>query len=336
MNYQGTKSNKGPRSLILLIAAFAAVYIVWGSTYLSIKYAIETIPPFLMAGLRFASAGAILYLIARLSPDFERPKLVHWRTSAVVGILLLVIGNGGVVYAERFIPSSLTALLVATEPFWIVLLSWLWLKGSRPTRKAALGLILGFVGVAVLITGQGAAPAAESLGPGQLWTTLAVMAAALSWAAGSIYGLRSPVPSSALLAAGMQMLAGGVALLVVSVFAGEWSTFSFNQVSANSWYGLGYLIVFGSLIGFTAYSWLLKNAEPTMVATYAYVNPVIAVILGWLIAGESMTMQMLMGAAVVVGSVVLITSKNEVVKEQDGVSELGDACSHSAAPRFST
>jgi drug/metabolite transporter (DMT)-like permease len=336
MNYQGTKSNKGHRSLILLIAAFAAVYIVWGSTYLSIKYAIETIPPFLMAGLRFASAGAILYLIARLSPDFERPKLVHWRTSAVVGILLLVIGNGGVVYAERFIPSSLTALLVATEPFWIVLLSWLWLKGSRPTRKAALGLILGFVGVAVLITGQGAAPAAESLGPGQLWTTLAVMAAALSWAAGSIYGLRSPVPSSALLAAGMQMLAGGVALLVVSVFAGEWSTFSFNQVSANSWYGLGYLIVFGSLIGFTAYSWLLKNAEPTMVATYAYVNPVIAVILGWLIAGESMTMQMLMGAAVVVGSVVLITSKNEVVKEQDGASELGDACSHSAAPRFST
>jgi drug/metabolite transporter (DMT)-like permease len=336
MNYQGTKSNKGHRSLFLLIAAFAAVYIVWGSTYLSIKYAIETIPPFLMAGLRFASAGAILYLIARLSPDFERPKLVHWRTSAVVGILLLVIGNGGVVYAERFIPSSLTALLVATEPFWIVLLSWLWLKGSRPTRKAALGLILGFVGVAVLITGQGAAPAAESLGPGQLWTTLAVMAAALSWAAGSIYGLRSPVPSSALLAAGMQMLAGGVALLVVSVFAGEWSTFSFNQVSANSWYGLGYLIVFGSLIGFTAYSWLLKNAEPTMVATYAYVNPVIAVILGWLIAGESMTMQMLMGAAVVVGSVVLITSKNEVVKEQDGASELGDACSHSAAPRFST
>jgi drug/metabolite transporter (DMT)-like permease len=336
MNYQGTKSNKGHRSLILLIAAFAAVYIVWGSTYLSIKYAIETIPPFLMAGLRFASAGAILYLIARLSPDFERPKLVHWRTSAVVGILLLVIGNGGVVYAERFIPSSLTALLVATEPFWIVLLSWLWLKGSRPTRKAALGLILGFVGVAVLITGQGAAPAAESLGPGQLWTTLAVMAAALSWAAGSIYGLRSPVPSSALLAAGMQMLAGGVALLVVSLFAGEWSTFSFNQVSANSWYGLGYLIVFGSLIGFTAYSWLLKNAEPTMVATYAYVNPVIAVILGWLIAGESMTMQMLIGAAVVVGSVVLITSKNEVVKEQDGASELGDACSHSAAPRFST
>jgi drug/metabolite transporter (DMT)-like permease len=336
MNYQGTKSNKGHRSLILLIAAFAAVYIVWGSTYLSIKYAIETIPPFLMAGLRFASAGAILYLIARLSPDFERPKLVHWRTSAVVGILLLVIGNGGVVYAERFIPSSLTALLVATEPFWIVLLSWLWLKGSRPTRKAALGLILGFVGVAVLITGQGAAPAAESLGPGQLWTTLAVMAAALSWAAGSIYGLRSPVPSSALLAAGMQMLAGGVALLVVSVFAGEWSTFSFNQVSSNSWYGLGYLIVFGSLIGFTAYSWLLKNAEPTMVATYAYVNPVIAVILGWLIAGESMTMQMLIGAAVVVGSVVLITSKNEVVKEQDGASELGDACSHSAAPRFST
>ncbi len=166
MNYQGTTSNKGHRSLVLLIAAFAAIYIVWGSTYLSIKYAIETIPPFLMAGLRFASAGAILYLIARLSPDFERPKFVHWRTSAVVGILLLVIGNGGVVYAERFIPSSLTALLVATEPFWIVLLSWLWLKGSRPTRKAALGLVLGFVGVAVLITGQGAGAGNRKPRPG--------------------------------------------------------------------------------------------------------------------------------------------------------------------------
>ena len=309
-NRQITKIDPN-RSLILLMAAFAAVYIFWGSTYLAIKYAIETLPPFLMAGSRFVIAGAILMIWARFSADYEKPKAAHWRTSLIVGTLLLLGGNGGVVFAERHISSSLAALLVATEPFWIVLLSWLWLKGARPNLKAVLGIAIGFFGVWLLISGQSANAATANSGSMQIFATVAIILAALSWATGSIYGLRSPVPKSSIQTSGMQMFCGGAVLLFVSLIAGEWSNFNITQVSANSWFGLVYLIVFGSLIGFTAYSWLLKNAQPAMVATYAYVNPIIAVFLGWLIAHESFTGQMLLGAGVIVGSVVLITSENK-------------------------
>lgn len=302
-------------NLILLIAAFAAIYIFWGSTYLAIKYAIETLPPFLMAGARFVIAGAILYGIALFTKDYEKPKLIHWKTSLIVGTLLLLGGNGGVVFAEKYISSSLAALLVATEPFWVVLLSWLWLKKSRPNYKVVLGLFLGFFGVWLLISGQTSENAA-GYGSMQLLSAFAIIAAAMSWATGSIYGLRAPVPKSAILTAGMQMFSGGTVLLLVSLFSGEMFRFDISQVSSRSVGGVIYLIIFGSLLGFTAYSWLLKNAQPAMVATYAYVNPVIAVFLGWLIASESFTTQMLIGAGIIVGSVALITSnKKKKTKE---------------------
>ena len=312
------------RNLILLIAAFAAVYIFWGSTYLAIKYAIETLPPFLMAGSRFVFAGTILIIWARFSKDYEQPKAVHWKTAFIVGTLLLLGGNGGVVFAQNYISSSLAALLVATEPFWIVLLSWLWLKKSRPNWKVALGLAIGFLGVWLLINGQPTINSANS-GSMQFLGTIAVILAALSWATGSIYGLRSPVPKSSLLTAGMQMFSGGLVLLFVSLILGEWSTFNILEVSANSWFGVIYLIIFGSLIGFTAYSWLLKNAQPAMVATYAYVNPIIAVLLGWLIANESFTGQMLVGAGVIVGSVVLITSHDKNDKDSEEEIEIHES-----------
>lgn len=318
-NTQITKINPN-RSLLLLIAAFAAVYIFWGSTYLAIKYAIETLPPLLMAGARFVFAGAILMIWARFAKDYERPKAAHWKTSFIVGTLLLLGGNGGVVFAEHHISSSLAALLVATEPFWIVLLSWLWLKGARPNLKAVLGIAVGFFGVWLLINGQ-ASGTAENNDSMQLFGTIAVIVSAFSWATGSIYGLRSPVPRSSIQTAGMQMFSGGLVLLFVSLVAGEWSNFSVAEVSANSWFGLAYLTVFGSLIAFTAYSWLLKNAQPAMVATYAYVNPIIAVFLGWLIAGETFTGQMLVGAGVIVGSVVLITSHDKDKGEPEEIHE---------------
>lgn len=305
------------RNLALLIAAFAAIYIFWGSTYLAIKYAIETMPPFLMAGARFLTAGAILFLWARLSKDYEKPTLKHWRTSFVVGTLLLLGGNGGVVLAQHYISSSLAALLVATEPFWIVLLSWLWLKGARPNWRVALGLLIGFFGVYLLIGGQGDA----ANGSNQILGAFLVIAAAFSWALGSMYGLRATTPKSSLLTAGMQMLSGGAVLSLVGTLRGEWTTFSVADITAASWLAAGYLIVAGSLIGFTAYSWLLKNAEPAMVATYAYVNPVVAVFLGWLVAGESFTAQMLVGAAIIVGSVVLITSHNKEEKAESEIHE---------------
>jgi drug/metabolite transporter (DMT)-like permease len=309
MTLQGLGKTESSRKLLILVAAFFAVYVFWGSTYLAIKYAIETLPPFLMAGSRFLFAGGILFLWARLSKDYEAPKLEHWRTSFIVGTLLLLGGNGGVVLAQHYIPSSLAALLVATEPLWIVILSWVWLNGGRPNWKVVLGLLLGFAGVWMLISGR-ASNGIEGGGYGQWIGIVAVIVGALSWATGSIYGLRGASPKSPLLAAGMQMISGSISLLIVGMVRGEWSTFDASAVSSASLIGLAYLVVFGSLVGFTAYSWLLKNARPSMVATYAYVNPVIAVLLGWLIAGEAMTGQMLFGAGVIVGSVVLITSQN--------------------------
>jgi len=288
-----------------------------------------------MAGSRFLFAGGVLFLLALGSKDFEMPTWKHWRTSLIVGVLLLLGGNGGVVYAERYLSSSLAALLVATEPFWIVILSWLWLNHGRPNRRVILGLLVGFIGVGLLVVGQ-SDEAAD--GQHQAVATLAIILATLCWAAGSIYGLRAPVPKSSLLTAGMQMLSGGAVLMLASVPKGEWSGFELAGVSTSSWLSLAYLIVFGSLIGFTAYSWLLKNAQPSMVATYAYVNPVIAVLLGWGIAGESLTGQMLVGAAFVVVSVILVTmqksARREEVEEEDEISV--SIAPSSGRPGFST
>jgi drug/metabolite transporter (DMT)-like permease len=305
-----SQSPRAPRS-VLLFAAFAAVYLVWGSTYLAIKYVIATLPPLLMAGGRFLVAGLVMWGISRASADYERPTGAQWRTSFIVGALLLVGGNGGVVLAERYIPSSLAALLVAVEPFWIVLLSWLWLRQPRPSGKVLLGLLLGFGGVYLLVSEQLGAGSGTS--HAQLWGAAAVVAAAFSWAAGSVVGLRAPTPRSAVLAAGMQMLAGGAMLLLLGTLTGEWHGFRLGQVSRASWLGFGYLVVFGSLVAFTAYSWLMKNAPAARVATYAYVNPVVAVLLGWAMLGEKLTVQMLVGAGVIVASVVLITSQQKPV-----------------------
>ena len=308
MNTPAIPSLAAPRRVLLLLA-FAAVYLVWGSTYLAVKYAIATLPPLLMAGTRFVLAGLVMSAVGRASAEYKPPTAAQWRTSFVVGALLLVGGNGGVVLAERYIPSSLAALLVAVEPFWIVLLSWLWLRQPRPSGKVLLGLVLGFGGVYLLV--------GEQLGAGsglrQLLSAGAVIGAALCWAAGSVYGLRAPSPRSAVLGAGMQMLAGGVLLLLLGLLTGESRNLDLGQVSRASWLGFGYLVVFGSLVAFTAYSWLMKNAPPARVATYAYINPVVAVLLGWVLLGEALTGQMLVGAAVVVGSVALTTASAEKI-----------------------
>ncbi|MEO5860322.1 MAG: EamA family transporter [Pyrinomonadaceae bacterium] len=321
-----TEAITNRKSLIVLIAAFFAVYVFWGSTYLAIKYTIETLPPFLMAGARFAVAGAILFVWARFTKDYERPTFAHWKTSAVVGTFLLLGGNGAVVLASHYIPSSMTALLVATEPLFVVMLSWLWLGNARPNWKVAAGLLVGFIGVYLLISSKSSVAGGD--GYGQWFGYGAVIVGALSWATGSIYGLKATTPKSSLLTAGMQMLAGSVSLFIVGLIRGEHTTFDPAAVSSNSIFALFYLIIFGSLMGFTAYSWLLKNAQPAMVATYAYVNPVIAVVLGWSVAGESLTAQMLIGAFVIVASVVLITAnKSEKPDDDEGL-----AIHHSQTP----
>src|SRR5688500_4985453 len=283
-----------------LLAAFAAVYVIWGSTYLAILYAIETLPPFLMAGARFLVAGAVLYGWARLR-GVPRPRGLHWRSAAIVGALLLLGGNGGVVWAGQRVPSGLAALLVATVPVWMVSLEWL-RGGTRPTRGVVAGLLLGMAGLAMLI-GPGefaGGRGADTLG------AIVLVIASLSWATGSIYSRGAPLPKSPLLTTGMEMLAGGVLLAILGLATGELGRLDVGAATAKSWLSLLYLILFGSLVGFTAYIWLLKVSTPAKVSTYAYVNPVVAVMLGWLFASEPLSLRMLLAAAVIIAGVALI------------------------------
>jgi drug/metabolite transporter (DMT)-like permease len=282
--------------------AFAAVYLIWGSTYLAIRIAIETIPPFLMAGIRFAIAGSALYAWARFR-GAPRPIRVHWRSATVVGGLLLFGGNGALAWAEQTVPSGLAAVLIATVPLWMA--AFLWIRGrERSTPGAALGLPVGFAGVALLIApwefvdGGGVDPVGA----------IVLMGASASWAAGSLYSRRAPLPASPLLGTAMEMLAGAGLLVVAGTAAGEWSRFDLGSVSAGSAVALVYLVTFGSLIAFTAYIWLLTVSPPAKVSTYAYVNPIVAVILGAILAAEPLTTRTLLSVAIILGSVVLITT----------------------------
>lgn len=289
-----------PRALV--IAAFAAVYVLWGSTYLAIRFAIETTPPFLMAGIRFVAAGAILYAWARWRGD-PRPTRHEWRSSVLTGGLLFLGGNGAVVWAQQWVPSGVAALLVATEPMSLVLLDSLG-RRSRPHGRILGGLALGFAGVAVLI-GPG-----EILGGGRVHVAGAVVLVfgAFAWAAGSLYSRSAKMPASPAMATALTLLEGGALLLVASVLGGEPFAFNPGAVSSRSLFALLYLLTAGSLVGFTAYLWLLRVSTPARVATYAYVNPVIAVVLGALFAGEALTPRIGLAAAVIVGAVALIIS----------------------------
>jgi drug/metabolite transporter (DMT)-like permease len=281
----------------------AAVYIVWGSTYLAIRFAVETMPPFLMAGVRFLIAGAAVYAFRRLRGD-PAPARFEWRSAAIVGLLLLVGGNGSVVWAEQRVPSGIAALLVGSAPLWMVLIDSLRPGGRRPGGWAILGVLVGFVGIAVLVGPSqliGIEGNVDSLGAGAL--TLA----ALFWAAGSLYNRGARLPASPLLGTGMEMLAGGSGLLLLGTLTGEWSRLDFAGIAPRSWWGLGYLIVFGSLVGFAAYVWLLRVAPTTLVSTYAYVNPLVAIFVGNWLASEPITLRVLIAAAIIVGSVAAIT-----------------------------
>lgn len=288
-----------------MVLAFAAVYLIWGSTYLGIRLAIETLPPFLMAATRFMTAGAILFAWAVFNGQQHRPALSQWPRAFIIGGLLLLCGNGGVTWAEKYIASGLAALLVATEPLWVVILNW-GLTHRRPNWKVLLGVLIGLAGVSLLVSdglGQGAHGVRLSLiGAG------VVVLAGFAWAAGSVYSNRNPIRATTSMASGMQMLAGGSLLLLLALVTGDFKRLNLDNAS---WVSIGaftYLTVFGSLVGFTAYSWLLNNVTTARAATYAYVNPVVAVLLGWLISNEPLTPKMMLAAAIIVGSVVLITT----------------------------
>lgn len=282
--------------------ALLALYIVWGSTYLAILFAVETIPPFMHASLRFLISGAILYAWRRMAGD-PAPTLSNWKSTAVVGTALLLGGNGLVAWAEQTVPSGIAALMVSTAPFWMVLFESMRTGGSKPTWQAILGLFIGFGGVFLLIG------PAEIMGGEHSFDTFGVfllLLAALFWSMGSIYARGADMPKSTLLSTGMQMLTGAVSLFLVSLVKGEFNGFSLGLVSTRSWLALLYLITFGSLVGFVSYGWLLHNAPVSLMSTYAYVNPVVAVLLGWLFAGEELNARIAVASAIIIGSVVLI------------------------------
>jgi drug/metabolite transporter (DMT)-like permease len=289
------------RNSTMVLVAFAVVYVIWGSTYLAIRVGVESFPPFLLAGGRHLGFGLLFYPLLRWKTGI-RPTLEHWRTAAITGVLLLLIGNGGVCVAEQKVPSGVTALLVATVSLWMVLVDWLRPGGVRPVARVVAGLLLGFAGLALLV-GPKSLGGSGRVDPGGV---AILLAASLAWACGSLYSKHGALPSSPLLAAAMQSLCGGITLWIVGFFAGEINSLHLAGVSMRSWLALGYLIAFGSMMGFTAYVYILKESTATRVATYAFVNPVVALFLGWLLAGEAITLRTILAAAVILAAVLMV------------------------------
>ena len=299
MKNETTNSHR-PAPLWLVVAAFAAVYLIWGSTYLGIRYAVESIPPFLMAGMRNLVAGLLLFGFAR-ARDATAPSRIEWRDAAIAGGLMLFIGNGGVTWAEQMIPSSVSALLVALTPVWMVVFDWLRPKGTRPGALVIAGLVVGFAGVAMLARNNG-----HGAGAAYGWGVAALMASSIGWSLGSIFNRSANKPASPFLAVAMQMISGGALLLGAAVAGGELKEFSFAQVTWLSFGAWFYLMVAGSIVAYTAYVWLLHVSTPARVSTNAYVNPLIAVLLGCTIGHEPFSHDVFVAGAMIIAAVVLV------------------------------
>ena len=287
--------------------ALGAVYFIWGSTYLAIRFAVATMPPFLSAAARFLVSGSFLYGWRRLAGD-PKPSATQLRTAAVVGLFLLLGGNGGVVWAEQFIPSGLTALLVATVPLWMISIDALGPGGERPRARALAGILVGFCG-ALLLLGW----SAESATSDHFLGALAVLVASVFWSVGSIYGKTAALPPSPLLTAGIEMLAGGVGQIAAASLLGEFGRLSLREISLASALGWVYLTAVGP-VAFAAYAWLLRNAPTPLVATYSYVNPLVAILLGYFLGKEILTPRILFAASLIIGSVALVSAPPRPLK----------------------
>jgi drug/metabolite transporter (DMT)-like permease len=279
--------------------ALAAVYVVWGSTYLGIDLAVRTIPPFLMAAIRFLAAGPLLYVWATRRGDrSDRPTVRHWVSAFLIAVPMLAIGNAAVGWAEQTLDTGTASLIIASVPLWMAVLDRVF-YAQRLARVTVIGLVVGFGGVGLLVAPGGA-------GGGSSRASIVLVFSSLAWAIGSLYSRHAPQPQRPLVSAGMQMTAGGLILAVVSVASGEVSGFHVSNVSLESWLGLAYLVVAGSLVAFTAYMWLLRAAPTSLVGTYAYVNPVVAVLLGAFVLGEPLTWRTLVGGGIILAAVALI------------------------------
>lgn len=284
-----------------LVVAFAAVYLIWGSTYIAIKFALESMPPFLMVAFRFIIAGSLMYTFTR-ARGAARPEKVHLLPTFILGFLFLGVGGTGIVLAEKTLPTGLVSLLVANVPLYIVLIQWLKPGGSYPGTRILIGLALGVAGLLILV-GPGKIIGGRIDFAGVAYVLIASICSAIA----AVYSRTAVLPQSQQMSAGMQMIFGGVVILLVSACSGEFSSIQTLHITMKSFLALGYLIIFGSMVAFSAYVWLLARVNPSRVSTYAYVNPVVAIFLGWLLAHESITAETLIGTAVTLCAVWLIT-----------------------------
>lgn len=287
-----------------VLAALLSVYVFWGGTYLAGRFALESTPPLVVGSIRFLVAGILMYgveWLRGLSPAGRR----EWRDAAVSGVLLLAFGNGALVWAQQYIPSGLAAVILGITPMWLVLIHWAWERGSRPNALILTGLALGFTGIVLLARG-----AAIEQGGSYLFGACLVMGCSFFWALGSVYSKMSRQPRKPLQWVAMQMLCGGTVLFLAALFSGQWGRFDATALTAKSLGGILYLIFCGSFLGYASYIWLLNHAPASLAATYAYVNPLVAVLVGWLFAGETMGTRETVAGAVIIASVVLITAGN--------------------------
>jgi drug/metabolite transporter (DMT)-like permease len=306
----------------LVLVSFALVYIVWGSTYYAIRVGIESIPPLLLAGMRHLMVGLMFYPTFRVATG-EKPTAAQWRTAFITGCLLLMIGNGTVSWAEKSVPSGIAALLVATVSLWMVLADWLRPGGVRPAPRVIAGFLLGFAGMALLVGPKhiGNSERIDPLGAG------ALIGASLAWAVGSIYSRHHPLPRSPLLGTGMQTLSGGAMLCLLALVAGETRNFHFADVTLRSWLAFLYLVVFGSALGFSAYVYVLKHSTAARVATYAFVNPVVALFLGWFLASEPLSLRTFLASSIILTAVLLVITAphRDSIESENAVPAPGEA-----------
>ena len=301
--------------------ALLALYIVWGSTYLGIKFAIETIPPFFHAGVRFLASGLILVIWQR-SAGSSLPTRRQWISTGIIGTLLLLGGNGLVAWAEQTIPSGIAALIIASVPMFLVIGEAIRPNGVKPNWQGIVGLLIGFVGIFILVGPSEISGGTTKLNP---LGVVALLSACLFWATGSIYSKTADLPKSSLMNTGAQMLIGSISLFVVSGLSGELNGWNIAEVSSRSIYGLLYLTFVGSLVGFASYGWLLQNAPISLVSTYAYVNPIVAVLLGVWLADEVLEPRIWLATAIIIGSVIFINSTRPKVKYE--AKEVGETTS---------
>jgi len=304
MKFPGTGRTLDSKVLL----AFFAIYFIWGSTYLAIKYAVETIPPFLMMGTRSIVAGTILFLWSRFRGD-ENVRKEQWPSLFIIGALFFLVGHGALAWAQQKVPSGLAALLVASEPLWIALIESSAIRNFKIGFGGVVGLVLGFVGMLVLIMPS------HSLGLEQTDAvgTAAILIGTLSWSSGAVYLRMAKLPKSSTLTAGVELIIGGLLLYIAAFAFGEVNYILNHSVSTRSILALGYLIIFGSIVAFTAYVWLLSKTSATRVATHTYVNPVIAVILGWAAAQEPLSLNTMIATVIIIVSVYLVL-KDRAIK----------------------